>query len=516
MADGRPTKAWGSRTILLQFGNRRFQFSFLLADVDCPILGADFLAEFDLLVDASKQQVLERASRKPLSSPVMSTANPAVASVFKLAPDVSSLLKEFPAAWEPRQPGQLPAHKVEHVIETYGQPLFARARRLDQAKLESAKAEFRKMEEAGIIRRSDSPWAFPLHMVPKPDEIDYLGHKITATGIVPLRRHVEALLQLPRPQDVCSLQRFLGMVNFYRRFLPGIAKILRLLTDALAGNPKSLNWSETHQESFEKAKSALSSAVPLTHPSPSVSLVTDAFASHVGAVLQERKKSNWRPLAFFSAKLSATQQRYSAFDRELLGVFLALRQFRFELEGRKFHIITDHLPLVSALFQVSPPWSARQQRQLSNISEFTSDIRHTPGSANVVADYLSRPSPPSPCHLPFAHPPEGQVSEVSGVSEVSEVTDSSLPSPFPTSAKGINFEELASDQRSCPEVLRLQRSPSLRLVKNGSLLCDASDNRRLDAYPPVNLRPLPWGGGVLWKTRPGGLLTQRPRIKKRA
>jgi len=163
MADGRPTKAWGSRTLPLQFGNRRFQFSFLLADVDRPILGADFLAEFDLLVDASNRQVLERASMKPLSSPVMSTADPAVASVFKLAPDVASLLKEFPAAWEPRQPGQLPAHKVEHVIETEGQPLFARARRLDQAKLESAKAEFRKMEEAGIIRCSDSPWASPLY-----------------------------------------------------------------------------------------------------------------------------------------------------------------------------------------------------------------------------------------------------------------------------------------------------------------------------------------------------------------
>ena len=157
-----------------------------------------------------------------------------------------------------------------------------------------------------------------------------------------------------------SLQRFLGMVNFYRKFLPGIAKILRPLTDALAGNPRSLNWSEAQQESFEKAKSALSSAVPLAHPSPSteVSLVTDTSTTHVGAVLQQREKSSWRPLAFFSTKLSATQQRYSTFDRELLGVFLALRHFRFELEGRRFHIITDHLTLVSALFRVSPPWSA--------------------------------------------------------------------------------------------------------------------------------------------------------------
>ena len=74
-------------------------------------------------LNASKRQVLERAS-----SPVMSIDDPTVASVFKLAPDVSSLLKEFPAAWEPRQPGQLPGHKVEHVIETEGQPLFARAK----------------------------------------------------------------------------------------------------------------------------------------------------------------------------------------------------------------------------------------------------------------------------------------------------------------------------------------------------------------------------------------------------
>ena len=79
------------------------------------------------------------------------------------------------------------------------------------------------------------------------------------------------------PQDVRGLQRFLGMINFYRRFLPGIARTLRPLTDALAGNPQVLNWSQELQDAFDRAKSALSSAVSLTHPSPSaeVSLVTD-------------------------------------------------------------------------------------------------------------------------------------------------------------------------------------------------------------------------------------------------
>ena len=161
----------------------------------------------------------------------------------------------------------------------------------------------------------------------------------------------------------------------------------------------------------------------------------------MGTALQQKESGGWHPLAFFSAKLSTTQQRYSTFDRELLGVFLALCHFRFELEGRKFHILTDHLPLVSALSRVSPPWSARQQRQLSYISEFTSDLRHTPGAANVVADNLSRPpqkSPPDP-QLPTS--PGVKVSEVSVVSEVSEVSEvsvSTTPSPFPTSSV-INF-----------------------------------------------------------------------------
>ena len=80
MADGRPTKAWGSRLIPLQFGSRRFQFQFLLADVDQPILGADFLAEFDLLVDTKNRQVLQNRSFEPLEPPRFSPADSSVAS----------------------------------------------------------------------------------------------------------------------------------------------------------------------------------------------------------------------------------------------------------------------------------------------------------------------------------------------------------------------------------------------------------------------------------------------------
>ena len=87
------------------------------------------------------------------------------------------------------------------------------------------------------------------------------------------------------------------MINFYRCFLPGIARTLRPLTDALAGNPRVLNWSQELQDAFDRAKSALSSAVSLTHPFPSaeVSLVTDASNTHMGAALQQKSQAVGAP-----------------------------------------------------------------------------------------------------------------------------------------------------------------------------------------------------------------------------
>jgi hypothetical protein len=166
---------------------------------------------------------------------------------------------------------------------------------------------------------------------------------------------------------------------------------LQPLTDLLRGSPKLLVWTE---------EAALATATALVHPLPGavISLATDASDTHIGGVLQQLTGGSWRPLAFFSRKLSSPESKYSTFDRELLAVFAAVRHFRFVLEGRPFRILTDHLPLTLAMRRVSPLWSARQVRQLAYVPEFSTDIRHTPGLRNVVPDALSRPStsPPIP------------------------------------------------------------------------------------------------------------------------
>jgi hypothetical protein len=221
--------------------------------------------------------------------------------------------------------------------------------------------------------------------------LSFLGHNLDASGISPMEKHVKALADFPPPADLKDLQRFLGLINFYRRFLPGIAGTLQPLTDLLRGNPKTLNWSDTAVTAFKAAKAALISATALAHPLPGavISLAADASDTHIGGVLQQLSSGSWQPLAFFSRKLSSPESKYSTFDRELLAVFASVRHFRFVLEGRQFRILTDHLPLTLAMRRVSPLWSARQVRQLAYISEFSTDIRHTPGLRNVVADALS-------------------------------------------------------------------------------------------------------------------------------
>ena len=86
--------------------------------------------------------------------------------------------------------------------------------------------------------------------------VEFLGHIVTSSGLSPLIKHVEAVEDFPPPTCVKSLQRFLGLIYFYQRFLPAVAAKLKPLTDALAGDPKELIWSPAMQLAFVAAKTA--------------------------------------------------------------------------------------------------------------------------------------------------------------------------------------------------------------------------------------------------------------------
>jgi hypothetical protein len=169
-ADGRSIPSWGSVKKTLNFGLRTFICSYILAAVSKPILGVYFLAENRLLVDPYTQQVLDSETLRPLSHSVSAPPPRSrfAAALCHVAPAVHSLLSAFPSIVGDGSGTPRPKHGIRHSIETTGRPIFAKARRLDPGlKHRIAEAEFRSLEKARIVRRSNSPWASPLHMVPK-------------------------------------------------------------------------------------------------------------------------------------------------------------------------------------------------------------------------------------------------------------------------------------------------------------------------------------------------------------
>src|SRR5215469_12032538 len=288
--------------------------------------------------------------------------------------------------------------------------------------------------------------------------LTFLGHTVSSSGISPLEEKVSAIRAFPLPQTQRQLRQFLGMINFYHRFIPSAAEILQPLTALLKpkrrGLSTAVDWSEESRRVFTAATDALASTSALVHPAPSAAtrLQVDASDMAVGTVLQQFQNEMWVPLAFFSRKLRPPELKYSAFGRELLAIYLSIRHFQYFLEGREFHVLSDHKPISYAIKSTRDRHSPRESRHLEYISQFTVDIRHISGVENVTADALSR----------------------------IEIDSISLAS--------INFNEMAIAQQH--EDVSLPSESSLRIQKlrlpniATSILCDTSTANPRPLVPP--------------------------------
>ncbi|GFU83844.1 retrovirus-related Pol polyprotein from transposon 17.6 [Trichonephila clavipes] len=196
-------------------------------------------------------------------------------------------------------------------------------------------------------------------------------------------------------QRLLALRKFFRTVKFFIDvFLPKAAEQQYLLSEFLKGSKgkkdsKPLNWSSEAITAFQRCKQALADAALLAHPSAPLALHVDASDYAIGGALHQVVDSELQPLAFFSRKLTSSEKSYSAYDRELLAIYSAIRHFRYMMEARDFTVFTDHKPLTYAFRQKSDKYSPRQIRQLDFISQFTTNIVHIPGSDNIAADVLS-------------------------------------------------------------------------------------------------------------------------------
>lgn len=531
---------YGSKLVHVNLGLRRkLDWTFVVADIKQAIIGADFLAHYGLLVDL-KHKLLRDGITNSKASGVLSESKIGGITTFDHTNHYADLLQHFSNITKPTN-FQVPKHGVTHHITTTGPPVAEPARRLAGERLHATRSQIQHMLDAGMCRPSSSPWANPLHLVPKkggewricgdyrrlnkvtipdrypiphlhdfvhnlegcttfttldltrayhqipvaeedrpktavitplglyeynvmpfglrnaaqtfqrlmdcalrgldychcyiddiliasPDlethrlhlrevfqrlqdnglsinpakcvfgkeEVNYLGYTISSQGTKPLDTRVKAINEMEKPTDISGLRRFLGVINFYRRFIPNAAStqapLHEYLTNTKKNDKRPIIWNKRAEKAFLDCKQQLINATLVAHPRKHAVLAirSDASDAAMGAVLEQYHEGSWEPLGFFSKKFSPTQRNYSTYDRELQAIYSSLKFFKSMVEGRKFIIKTDHKPLTYAFLQKSAKASPRQLRQLDLIGQFSTEIIYVKGKDNTVADALSR------------------------------------------------------------------------------------------------------------------------------
>lgn len=222
-------------------------------------------------------------------------------------------------------------------------------------------------------------------------ELIFVGHKVSAAGIAPDPEKIRAVREMPIPQNVADVRRFLGMATYMGRFLPNFTDTTKPLRDLLAKESEWI-WGTVQQAAFEKVKSDLTSERVLAQYKPNAKMSADASAFGIGGVLcQLQENSEWRPVAFISRSLSDIEQRYAQVEKEALALTWACEHLSSYLIGLHFTLETDHKPLLALLGSKGlddlPP---RIQRFRLRMLRFSYHIVHVPGKALITADALSR------------------------------------------------------------------------------------------------------------------------------
>lgn len=221
-------------------------------------------------------------------------------------------------------------------------------------------------------------------------EFTYLGFVVNKSGIQPDERKVQALAIRPAPTNVRELRSFLGVGNYFRRFIPHYADLVSPMGALLKKNAR-WEWSEACVGAFVKVKEILLELPKLYHVEPGADLIlsTDASNVAIGAVLEMMMESGLVPISYYSRKFVAAERNYMTYEQEGLALVEAVKHYREYLVGRKFIVYTDN-SAIATLFKEKEP-SGRMIRWIHVLTEFDCEIRHRDGKFNPVADYLSRP-----------------------------------------------------------------------------------------------------------------------------
>ncbi|UYV79801.1 hypothetical protein LAZ67_18000696, partial [Cordylochernes scorpioides] len=362
---------------------------------------------------------------------------------------------------------------IQHKIITKSeQPISLRPYRRPLKEYEEIAEQVKELLEHKLIRTSDSPWAFPVVMVPKKDgnkrmcidyrrlneitlddrqplphiqdmfdrlhgsrffstldvawgywqiemdpqsiqktafvttmynmklklskcifgrtEVKYLGHIISHNQLKPDPGKVKSIQDFPRPDTVKKVRQFMGLANYYRKFVKDFSKISFPLVRLTRKNQPSI-WNEEVEESFAKLKMALSTkpVLAIYNPDYPSKVYTDASKYGIGAILTQIGPDNEEHvIAYYSKTLQPHQENYSAYEMECLAVIQATDHFHVYIENQPFEIITDHAAL-QWLFTMKKP-KPKYFRWILSLSSKSCNIVHRSGKQQTHVDALSR------------------------------------------------------------------------------------------------------------------------------
>ena len=258
----------------------------------------------------------------------------------------------------------------------------------DMEHLQNLEEVLRRLKEHGItVKKSKCQFLC--------ESVEYLGHIIDKDELHAAPSKMQAVLNAPAPTCVKELQSFLGLINYYGRFIPNLATLLHPLNQLLKKTVQ-WKWSQKCQVAFQEAKERLISVEVLVHydPALTIRLATDTSAYGLGAVISHvLPNGSEKPIALASRTLSFAECNYSQIEKEALAIIFGIKKFHQYLYGRNFTLITDHKPLVTILGPkagIPTLAAARLQRWAIHLSAYSFSIEFRGTEKHGNADGLSR------------------------------------------------------------------------------------------------------------------------------
>lgn len=226
------------------------------------------------------------------------------------------------------------------------------------------------------------------------ETVEILGHEVSQQGIKPLKSKCDAILKVPSPQNLQQLRSYLGLLNYYSRFLPMASTILKPLYNLEQKNIR-FEWSKKQEAAFQASKKLIKNSSLLVpfDPEKDIIIATDASPYGIGAVLSHQIDNVERPVMFISRTLTPTEEKYAQLHREVLAVVFAIKKLHKYIYGQHFKLITDHKPLLSIFSpekKIPVLTASRLQNWSHLLASYQYTIEYKKGSKMGNVDALSR------------------------------------------------------------------------------------------------------------------------------